>query len=154
MACKIKYNKDGSVNHVVAENGERSKLYDDIRTDKNDSRGKDSLNDYFYIQTDLYKDWSTEKKIDSNNEPLLNDLKEFISFIPNKTDQQPSVSNLSKEEINDIVKGKDTFYQFDSDTSLDSIIASEKTIRDLATRLADRIGLKVRFISITKIVLK
>tara|TARA_R110000796_G_scaffold43634_3_gene107181 strand:- start:25831 stop:41877 length:16047 start_codon:yes stop_codon:yes gene_type:complete len=50
-----------------------------------------------------------------------------------------------KKKAKDPITPDDTVYQNVTDAPIEDYIASEKTIRDLSARLADRIGLDVRF---------
>ncbi len=54
---------------------------------------------------------------------------------------------LEIEEVDRIlgIESVDTQYQLINDTNREELVASEKTIRDIAARMSDRIGIPVRF---------
>ena len=69
--------------------------------------------------------------------PLI--LKARISIFQDKNGLE------SFPKVEDIIQSNEVNYQKNQTISNDGIIASEKTIRDLAAKIADRIGMKVVF---------
>jgi len=72
-----------------------------------------------------------------NSKSYLERVKKYKEFGIKKSDG----TEITEEDI----KQNPTFYQNNTNQSTEKYIASEKTIRDLAARLSDRIGIPVRF---------
>ena len=80
-----------------------------------------------------YKELLEQSKLN----PLI--LKARISIFQDKNGLE------SFPKVEDIIQSNEVNYQKNQTVSNEGIIASEKTIRDLAAKIADRIGMKVAF---------
>lgn len=112
MKCKIIFERDpktlkitDKIKAVKADNGKRSKLFDDIRGVVVDDN--ESLNNYYKIYTDEFidkfgnwKDGKDKSKLDENGEPLFELVKDII--LPSEV-KLASVGEDNVELINNLI---------------------------------------------------
>ena len=79
----------------------------------------------------------------------LQDMSSLGKLEGEKVSTEKGAIGIKKSDGTEIteedIKQNPTFYQNNTDQSTEKYIASEKTIRDLAARMSDRIGIPVRF---------
>jgi hypothetical protein len=104
-----------------------------IEDDKGSKKREDSYTNRLIKAKELGKNGLI---IENTFDPLETNI--YVAFEPNQIKSVFNKGEFSKENNN-------IYYQNHTNQSDKDYIASEKTIRDLAARIADRIGLKVEF---------
>lgn len=93
--------------------------------------------------TNLISSWQEDYNKSVEEIPSVKELKNYISEI-----RKPSLENSVSEKTINIftnVNENEISYQLPQGREQEEFVASEKTIRDLAARMSDRIGIPVRF---------
>ena len=93
--------------------------------------------------TNLISSWLEDYNKSVEEIPSVEELKNYISEIR----KSPLENSVSEKTINisTSINENEILYQLPQGREQEEFVASEKTIRDLAARISDRIGIPVRF---------
>jgi len=156
---KLAY-KYGEINYPVFLNIQNIKILDEVNYPDDEGFIQDKLIEEIELSGDI----EYIKKLNKDGAKIEFNFKkgktiEYITFNSNQiksallpTQQQKEEFDLNENKIGEFDKNNDNiYYQNNTNQSNEDYVASEKTIRDLAARMADRIGLKVKYENIQRI---